>query len=83
MMIGMGLFWLAIILGVVWLIREGVERRQPEAPSENALTILDRRFAEGAVSLDEYQQRRDVLTGAAASSAVGALTLPASGERGE
>ena len=74
MMIGMGLFWLAIILGVVWLIRDGVERRQPEAPSENALTILDRRFAEGAVSLDEYEQRRDVLTGAAAPSSAGAVT---------
>ena len=66
MMIGMGFFWLAIILGVVWLVRDGAGRRQQEAPSENALTILDRRFAEGAVSLDEYRQRRDVLTGAAA-----------------
>lgn len=66
MMIGMGLFWLAIILGVVWLVRDGVEHRQQDAPSENAVTILDRRFAEGAVSVDEYKQRRDVLTGAAA-----------------
>jgi uncharacterized membrane protein len=66
MMIGMGLFWLAIVLGVVWLIREGVGHRQPEPPRENALTVLDRRLAEGAITLDEYQQRRDVLTGAAA-----------------
>jgi putative membrane protein len=76
----MGLFWLAIIFGVVWLVRDSVDRRQPEAPSENALTILDRRFAEGAVSLDEYKQRRDVLTGAAAPSP-GAVTPPASSER--
>ena len=74
MMIGMGLFWLAIILGVVWLVRDGAERRQPDAPGENALTILDRRFAEGAVSLDEYEQRRDALTGAAAPSSAGAVT---------
>lgn len=80
MMIGMGLFWLAIILGVIWLVRDGVARRQPEPPSENALTILDRRFAEGAVSLDEYKQRRDVLTGAAAASA-GAVTPLGSSER--
>ena len=66
MMIGMGLFWLAIILGVVWLVRDGVEHRQPESPRENALTVLDRRLAEGAITLDEYKQRRDVLTGAAA-----------------
>lgn len=64
MMIGMGLFWLAVILGFVWFIRDGVERRQ-QPPNETALTILERRFAEGAVSLTEYQQRRDVLTGTA------------------
>ena len=69
MMIGIGLVWLAIILGVVWLVRDNAERRQHEAPTENALAILDRRFAEGAVSLDEYKQRRDVLEGAAAPSA--------------
>ena len=66
MMIGMGLFSLAIILGAVWFVRDGIERRQPEPPHETALTVLDRRFAEGALSPDEYKQRRDVLTGAAA-----------------
>jgi putative membrane protein len=64
MMIGMALFWGAIILGIVWLIRNGTEPRQRQ-PEETALTILDRRFAEGTVSLDEYRQRRDVLTGTA------------------
>ena len=81
MMIGMGLIWLAIILGAVWLVRDSTEPRQQEAPSENALTILDRRFAEGAVSLDEYKQRREVLTGAAAPSVARAVTSPASSER--
>ena len=65
-MISMGLFWLAIILAFVWLVRDGIKPPQQEAPSETALTILDRRFAEGAVSRDEYKQRRDVLTGATA-----------------
>ena len=81
MMIGMGLFWLAIILGAVWLVRDSTERRQEEAQSENALTILDCRLAEGAVSLDEYQQRRDVLTGAAAPSPAGTVRPSASSER--
>ena len=66
MMLGMGLFWLAVILGFFWLVRDGVDRRQ-QPPGETALTILDRRFAEGAVSLDDYQERRDVLTGRAMS----------------
>ena len=83
MMIGMGLFWLAIILGFIWLVRDGMERRQPEGPTENALTILDRRFAEGAVSLDEYEQRRDVLTSAAAPSVAGDVTPLASSERSQ
>ena len=65
MMIGMGLFWLAVILGFVWLVRDGIEHR-PQPAQETALSILDRRFAEGAVSLDDYRQRRDILTGAAA-----------------
>ena len=63
MMIGMGL-WLAVIIGFVWLVRDGVERQQ-QPPKETALTILERRCAEGAVSLEEYQQRHDVLTGTA------------------
>jgi uncharacterized membrane protein len=72
-MIWMGLFWLAVIVGVVWLVRDGVDRRQQ--PSEDgALAILDRRFAEGAVSRDEYQQRRDVLTGAAPRPAPDVVT---------
>ena len=63
MMIGMGLFWVAVILGVVWLVRDGVDRRQ-RPPQETALAILDRSFAEGAFSLEDYRQRRNVLTNA-------------------
>jgi uncharacterized membrane protein len=63
MMIGMALFWVALIVGVIWLIRDAGDRR-PRAHEESALEILDRRFAEGAFSVDEYHQRRNVLTGA-------------------
>lgn len=68
-MIGMSLmmvvFWGAIILGVVWLIR-GATRSGP-APSEtaprreSAVEILERRFAEGAITLDDYRARREIL----------------------
>jgi uncharacterized membrane protein len=82
MMIGSGLFWLAIILGAVSLVRDGVEHRQTKQPlGENALTILGPRLAEGAVSLDEYKQRRDILTGAAAPSPAPAVMPSASSER--
>ena len=73
MMIGMGLFWLAVIVGVAWLVRDGFDHRQQQ-PEETALAILDRRFAEGAVSLDEYRQRRDVLTHAGAQHPGGVTT---------
>jgi hypothetical protein len=63
-MIGMGLFWLALIIGVVWFVRDAVEHRQ-QVP-ETALQILDRLLAEGAISVDEYKERRDVLTDVAA-----------------
>src|SRR5215213_9314839 len=71
MMAVMVLFWGAIIFGVVWLIRDGIGRGQrpreeaPLAREETPLAILDRRFAEGALSLDEYRERRDALTSAA------------------
>ena len=68
MMLGMALVWGAIILGFVWLVRDG-SARQPEQQDETALTILDRRFAEGAFSPGEYHQRRNMLTGAGKAAA--------------
>jgi hypothetical protein len=65
MMIGMGLFWVAVILGIVWLVRDGADHGQ-RPPQETALTTLDRSFAEGAFSIDDYHERRTVLTSAAA-----------------
>ena len=67
MMVFMVLFWAAIILGIVWLVRGaagggwhwGGERR--ETPTE----ILERRFAEGAISVEDYHQRREVIAGGA------------------
>jgi uncharacterized membrane protein len=64
MMIGMGLFWVVVVVGIIWLAHDGASlRRLP--PEETALTILDRRFAEGDLSLDDYRSRREVLTGVA------------------
>jgi putative membrane protein len=62
MMFVMLLFWAAVILGIVWLARDGLDRSRggrKETPTE----ILDRRFAEGAISVEDYQERLKVLTG--------------------
>jgi putative membrane protein len=68
MMVGMVLFWALVIVGVVWVVRElgGSQRRDRVAP--DALAVLDRRLAEGAISTEEYRERRDVLTGSRSES---------------
>jgi putative membrane protein len=62
MMIWMVLFWGAVIFGVVWLARGGSTGWSRAPRRETPLEILDRRFAEGAVSADDYHDRRDVIT---------------------
>lgn len=62
MMLGMVVFWGLVILGIVWLLREAIGRGR-HATSEDPLGTLDRRLAEGQISVDEYEQRRRVLRG--------------------
>ena len=62
MMFGMVVFWAAIILGIVLLARGSFGGPRQDRP-ETTLEILERRFAEGAISADEYRERRDVLVG--------------------
>ena len=61
MMFAMILFWAAVILGIVWLARggfDGPRRERRETPTE----ILDRRFAEGSISAEDYDERRKIIT---------------------
>lgn len=84
MMALMVLFWGAIILGIAWLIRGATQGAS--APVEGAVTrespleILERRFAEGAISPEDYQARREVLVSRPAESKsarqADALTAP-------
>lgn len=62
MMLVMVLFWTALIVGIVWLVRGGSGRwhwggERKESPTE----ILERRFAEGAISVEDYNERREVI----------------------
>lgn len=66
MMIWMVIFWVAVVAGVVWLVRGGFSERWRAERRESPLEILDRRFAEGAMSADEYRERREVITGGTA-----------------
>ena len=60
MMVGMALFWGAVILAAVWLLRGGPHGRQAGA-AETPDDMLQRRFAEGAISAEDYEQRRKLL----------------------
>ena len=64
MMIWMALFWGAVIVGIVWLVR-GASDWGRAARRESPIEILDRRFAEGVISADEYHERREVMTSGA------------------
>lgn len=63
MIFGMVLFWAVVIAAAVWLVRGGLgggERRDKEA---DPLRILERRLANGEISVEEYETRRRVLIG--------------------
>ena len=72
MMVVMVLFWAAIIFGIFWLFRSaargGVGPEEPAVTKESPVEILDRRFAEGAITADEYRSRREVLVSGGAGS---------------
>lgn len=52
-------FWVVIITGLVVLVRSG--RLRFSQRRESALEVLDRRFAEGEMTAEEYHERRSVL----------------------
>jgi uncharacterized membrane protein len=67
MMILMVLFWAAVIFGIFWLVRTTVDRR-PEARTDAPLEVLERRFAEGAITEEDYRARREILLNGAVGS---------------
>ncbi len=59
-LIGMGmmvLFWVAIILLVVWVVRS-LFPRQVHSGRAQALETLQQRYAEGSINAAEYEQAR-------------------------
>ena len=66
----MGLFWVALIALIIWLVVKLLpSKAQPAAPPvsaqgpvpESPLEILDRRFARGEVDLETYKAQRAAL----------------------
>ncbi len=70
MWVFMGLFWVALIALIIWLVVKLLpSKAQPAAPPvlpqvaapESPLEILDRRFARGEVDLETYKAQRAAL----------------------
>jgi uncharacterized membrane protein len=67
MSVGMLLFWALAIFGIVWLVRaasddRGVQHRQ-NGHEPTPIEALDRSLAEGKIDVEDYKERRKVLTG--------------------
>jgi putative membrane protein len=62
------LFWGLVILGIVWIVRGSPPWRRGRSVgrsvgprTESGIEILERRFAEGEIDLEEYRKRRSIL----------------------
>lgn len=53
----MALFWIAIILLVIWVVRS-LFPRQMHSGRDQALETLRQRYAEGSINAAEYEQAR-------------------------
>ncbi|WP_207219131.1 SHOCT domain-containing protein [Pengzhenrongella frigida] len=71
----MGLFWIALIALIIWLVirllpshgESGTTTASPppaSAMQESPMDILDRRLAQGEIDLDTYQAHRAALISA-------------------
>ncbi len=80
MVVAMVLFWGVVIVVGARLLRGAFDGWQ-RPRNESALEILERRFAEGAVSVEDYRERREVLVkrAPAADQAPGRADRPTAG----
>jgi putative membrane protein len=64
MMVGMVIFW-GLVIGLgIWLLRGGAAGNRVDTQDRpTPLETLDQRFAEGAISADDYRERREILRG--------------------
>ena len=77
MVVFMVAFWGAVILGGAYLVRGAVGGTRTHAVT--ARDILDRRFAEGELTAEEYRERRQELSRPADQAGPPAAAQPGSG----
>lgn len=58
---GFGLMWIFPLLffgALIWFLSRGTARLSPRAGRETASAILDRRYASGEITKEQYDQMR-------------------------
>ena len=57
------LFWTAVIIFVVWLVREISGRNNEKPNSNSALEILKERYAKGEINKEEFEaKKKDIIS---------------------
>ncbi len=56
------LFWVLVILGVVYIIKAISERTGSRQKGESALDILEKRYAKGEITREEFEKMKSDLT---------------------
>ncbi|OGF31932.1 hypothetical protein A2533_00650 [Candidatus Falkowbacteria bacterium RIFOXYD2_FULL_35_9] len=61
--LSMGIFWLVLIIGVVFLIKWLMEQgKNGKTTSNSAREILDERYAKGEINKHEYEEKKQDLS---------------------
>jgi len=61
----MWIFWIAIIVGIILLVKWIVQQNRPggQQQGENSLEILKKRYARGEIDKEEYdRKKKDLLS---------------------
>lgn len=61
----MWIFWIAVIVGVIFLVRWAVQQNKPaeQSHAERPLEVLKRRYARGEIDRNEYElKKKDLLS---------------------
>ncbi len=55
---GWWIFWIVVIIALVWLLSQRRTGAPPPPRKESPLELLQRRYAAGEISTEEYEDRR-------------------------